>query len=236
METNTHQQQDLILIGTGVTALRILRFVRVHNLYNVVGFAVNEAYLKETEFGGLPVYALERLSEAQKRDCVFFIAVQWNHLNAQRRRMYEDACARGLHLVNLVSPMAAVCAATLEGENCWIQDFVVMQDGVHIGTNTFVAAGALLCHDTIVEPHTFIGAHAAVCGKCVIGEQTFVGVNATVFPGTHVGRKCIIGAGAVVRRHVPDFTRCSVAAETLVQKQYSESEVEEKLVSGRNVH
>lgn len=234
--SNREKQKDLILIGTGGTALRIMSFVQAHNLYRVVGFAVNEAYLKETEFAGLPVYALERLSEEQTRDCAFFIAVQWNYLNAQRRKMYEDACARGLRLVNLISPMSVVCAATLEGTNCWIQDFVVLQRGVRIGANTFVAAGAWVGNDTVVGPHVFIGAHASVCGKCVIGEQTFVGVNATVFPGSNVGRKCIVGAGAVVRRNVPDFTRCSVAPEALVQKQYSEDVIESKLVSGRNVH
>lgn len=231
-----NETQDLIIIGLGVTASRILQFVQAHRLYNVVGFAVNEAYLKETEFAGFPVYALERLTENQRRNCNFFIAVQWNRLNAQRRRMYEAVRAYGLRLVNLISPMSAVCAATLEGDNCWIQDFVVMQSGVRLGTDTFVAAGALLGNDTIVEPHTFIGAHAAICGKCVIGEQTFVGVNATVFPGTHVGRKCIIGAGAVIRRNVPDFTRCSVAPETLVQKTYTEEVIESKLVSGNNIH
>lgn len=229
-------KQDLILIGTGVTALRILDFVQTYRLFNVVGFAVNEAYMKEPIFAGLPVYSLERLSECQRRDCRFFVAVEWNHLNAHRRSLYEDACARGLSLVNLVSPMAAVSAATLCGDNCWIGDFVVLETGVQLGRNTFVESGAVVAHDCIIEPHSFIGIRAAVSGKCHIGEQSFIGVNATIFPGTHIGRKCIIGAGAVIRRNVPDFSRCSVAAETLVQKTYSEDEVESKLVSGKNIH
>ncbi|MCQ2366111.1 MAG: hypothetical protein MJ056_02965 [Akkermansia sp.] len=234
-QTLPHSKK-LIIIGIGSTGRRILNFVRAHRLYDVAGFAVNAAYKTADEFQGLPLHALEGLSERERREHCFFVAVQWNHLNAQRRHMYEECTGMGLELVNLISPLASTYAGEIRGRNCWIQDGVVLQTGAVVSEDTIVAAGALLGNDCSIGSHCFVGAHAAIGGMARIGEQTFVGINATVFPGTTVGRKCILGAATAIKRNVPDFSRYSTASDNIVIKTYTEEEVEDKLVSGRNIH
>lgn len=228
----SEKTKKLVIVGMGTTARRILRFVQGYNLYEVVGFAVNAAYKNCDEFFGFPVYALEELTEEQRREYCYFVAVQWNHLNAQRRHIFEECTAMGLELVNLISPLASTYAGEIRGVNCWIQDFVVMQTGAVVGDDCIVAAGALLGNESLVGSHCFIGAHGAVGGNAHIGEQCFVGINATVFPRVEIGKKCILGAATAVKRNVPDFSRYSTSSDNIVIKTYSEFEVEGKLVAG----
>lgn len=224
--------KKLMIVGMSTTARRVLKFVQGYNLYEVAGFAVNAAYKNCDEFLGFPVYALEDLTEEQRRGYCYFVAVQWNRLNSQRRHMFEECMTMGVELVNLISPLASIYAGEIRGVNCWIQDFVVMQTGAVVGADCIVAAGALLGNESLVESHCFIGVHAAVGGNAHIGEQCFVGINATVFPRVEVGKKCILGAATAVKRNVPDFSRYSTSSDNIVIKTYSESEIESKLIAG----
>ena len=66
--------------------------------------------------------------------------------------------------------------------------------GLHIGTNTYVAFGAVIfTHDMSRVLHT----------DTRIGSNCFVGANAIIMPGITVGDHCIVGSGAVVTHDVP---------------------------------
>lgn len=227
--------EKLIIIGTSSTARHAYSFVQYHHLFDVIGFAVHKDYLIQSSFCGLPVYPLEQLEMSLPlNDYSLFIAMLWNHLNADRRRVYDYCSSRGFHLANLVSPLAIV-RGTINGDNCWIHDNVVIQNDTIINSNTAIMQGSLVGSDCIIGAHCFLGAHSIVAGGCSIGEQSFVGLHATVFDDTHVGRKCIIGACTAVKRNVPDFTKYTSSSDSIVIKQYDEEVIESKLVFSKNV-
>jgi acetyltransferase-like isoleucine patch superfamily enzyme len=85
-----------------------------------------------------------------------------------------------------------------------------------------------------ISSHCFLGARSTIGGGSRIGEQTFVGMNCTVFDQTTVGRKCILGACTAVKRDVPDFSLYKTSSD-IVMMQYSENEIENKLLFKRNV-
>lgn len=228
--------ERLIIVGAGSTARLVMNFVRTHRLFEIAGFAVGSAYKGANEFEGIPLYALEELSARQRAECVFFVALMWNHCNADRRLLFETCTNMGLRLVNVISPLASIDGAAIRGTNCFVGDYAVIQPGAEICSNCYLDSGVFVAHDSRISQHCFLGAHAAIAGMARIGEQTFVGINATVFPGTTVGRKCILGAATAIKRNVPDFSRYSTASDNIVIKTYTEEEVEDKLVSGRNIH
>lgn len=225
----------LVIIGLSATSRLAYSFVQSHNLYDIIGFAVNEKYKDCDEFCGLPVFTLESLNEEVGFDDYYvFVAMLWNHLNADRRKVYEFCKQKGYKMANLISPLAVV-RSEISGDNCWLHDHVVIQNNTKLGSNIAIMQGTLIGADAEIESHCFFGAHSIFGGGCKIGEQSFVGLHATVFDDTLIGKKCIIGACAAVKRNLPDYTKCATASDNVKIKEYSPEEIENKLVFSKNV-
>ena len=137
-------------------------------------------------------------------------------------------------MINLVSPKSIIRGELL-GDNCWIHDFVILQNDAKLESDIAIMAYSLIGADTNVASHCFFGARSVLGGGSTIGEQSFVGINATVFDDTIIGKKCIIGACTAVKRNMPDFSRYVTKSEDIIVKQYSEDDIEEKLVFSKNV-
>ena len=228
--------KNLIIIGISETAWRAFVFVERYKLFNIIGFAADKQYIKEDTYYGKPVYAIEDLpNHMNVKEDYIFVAVLWNHLNADRRNLYERMKSYNIYkFASLVSPLASVFG--IIGENCWIRDFVVIQEDVHIGNNVFIKDCVIIGHRTIVKDHCFCGIKSTVCGSCIIGEQTYVGANALIFDCTTIGDKCLIGAGTNIKRDVPAYTRVKVLTELSQEtRTYAPDEIEGKWVSDKNV-
>ena len=223
-------KEKLIIVGLGTNARHVYEFVKYYELYEVVGFAVNSIYRTTDKFYGLPVYTLEDLT----KDFVVFVALLWNHLNRDRKQIYEYCKSKGYRMINLVSPKSIIRGELL-GDNCWIHDFVIIQNDAKLESDIAIMAYSLIGADTNVASHCFFGARSVLGGGSTIGEQSFVGINATVFDDTIIGKKCIIGACTAVKRNMPDFSRYVTKSEDIIVKQYSEDDIEEKLVFSKNV-
>ena len=228
--------EKLVIVGIGTNSRLALSFIKYHNLFNVIGFAVNKDYYTCDTFEGYPVYVLEELEDkiGSKDEYSLFISLLWNNLNSDRRKLYEYCKNKGFKLANLISPLAIV-RSEITGDNCWIQDQVVIQNDTKIGNNVAIMAGALIGADCNVASHCFFGAYSLLAGGCTLGEQSFIGLKATVFDDTKIGKKCIIGACTAVKRDMPDFSRYVTSSDNICIKQYDEDEIECKLMFKRNV-
>jgi sugar O-acyltransferase (sialic acid O-acetyltransferase NeuD family) len=223
---------NLIIIGLSNTANHVYSFVTYHKLFNVIGFAVNKEYRNSDTFKGLPVYDLESLNYQELGEYSVFIAMLWNRLNGDRQRLYDYCKEQGFRMANLISPLA-VLRSPINGDNCWIHDYVIVQNDSVIESDVAIMAGSLIGPKTKIGAHCFFGAQSVLGGSSTIGERSFVGIKATVFDGTKIGNKCIIGACAAVKRNMPDFSKWATVSDNVV-KQYAESEIEEKLMFSRN--
>ena len=225
----------IVIIGTSVAASNIFKFIEKYHLYEVEGFAVNREYKTEETYLGKPVFEIESLDQVidKTRDFIF-VAIQWNRLNADRRKVYEQLKSEGYRFANLVSPLASI-NGQLAGDNCWITDFVCIDTDAQIGNNVFVKVGAWVGDHALVSDHSFIGAKSTVGGGVKIGEQSFIGLGAIVFDDTTVGRKCIVGAATALKRNLPDCCVYKTGSDNYVMKEYPEDEIEQKLLFRKNV-
>lgn len=229
-------KQNLLIIGTSTTALHVYNFVNEYGLYNIIGFAVDREYIKEKTFLDLPVFAMDEIEEKiDKNNDFLFVAMLWNRLNSDRRKIYEQLKSKGFQFANIISPTAKV-RGILEGENCWIHDYVIIQNEAIIGTNVAMMAFTLIGAHCEIGAHCFFGAKSTVGGGCKIGEQTFVGINTTIFDDRIVGKKCIVGACTALKRDLSDFSSCKTDIDSMVIKTYDENIVESKLVFSENRH
>ena len=151
----------LIIIGASDAAKQIYSLITFHKMCEVVGFAVNKEFRTSDSFLGLPVYDLEHLNEEVEGDFGVFVAIQWSHLNADRRKVFEYCCSQGYKLVNIISPTAIV-RSEITGRNCFIDDFVIIKNDVIIEDNVWIGAGATILKGVTIGKGAVVGAGAVV--------------------------------------------------------------------------
>lgn len=225
---------NLIIVGISKTAIHLYSFVTYHKMFNVIGFAVNKEYKTVDSFCGLPVYCLETIKTEVQKDFYVFIAVLWNHLNRDRKILYNYCRNQELKLTNIVSPLA-ILRSPLTGDNCWIHDYVIIQNSTTIEADVAIMGGSLIGANAHIGAHCFFGAHSVLGGGSSIGESSFVGIKATIFDDVIIGKKCIIGACTAIKRNMPNYSKYSTSSENIVIKQYTEDLIENKLVFSKNV-
>lgn len=225
----------LIIVGTSSTANVVYKFIRKYKLFDVVGFAVNESYKNEDKFCGLPVYSLENLHLIiDKVNDYLFVAIQWNNLNADRRKVFENLKQQGYRFANIISPNAII-DGRIEGENCWICDQVIINFDSVVYDNTFIKTGAYVSDNVSIGPHCFIGARALLGGGVIVGAQSFIGLSATVFDDVCVGDKCIVGATTAVKRNLENYSVIKTKMTNCEIRCYSTEIIESKLQFRKNV-
>lgn len=229
---------NLVIIGIADTADRVVSFVERYKLFNIIGCAVDEKYVpptNETILGGekRSVWPLSKLNEyVDIENTYLFVAVLWNHLNADRKNLYLHVKSLWLNakFANIISPKASVRTDKM-GENCLIDDYVVIHERAEIGSDVIIVANSFIAPYAIVSNHVFVAPHAIILGGAKVMSQTMVGTRVIVLNKVEIGEKCLIGAGAIVKKDVPKFCVVKNMSTQDCIKQYNESEIENKWVA-----
>lgn len=200
-------EQKLIIVGAGKFAEIAYEYFTHDSSYEVVGFAVEKAYIQETEFCGLPVVPLEEITAHYDPAAHFvYVAIVFNKLNRIRTRLVQDMKDKGYRLASYVSSRAFVWKNVALGEHCFIFEDNTVQPFVTIGDNVILWSGNHIGHHSTIEDNVFISSHVVVSGSCTIGRNSFLGVNATFADALRLGADCWIGPGTVITKNLPDNT------------------------------
>lgn len=192
-------KKQLVIFGSSDIGELAYYYFSTDSNYEVVAFALDENYIKDTEFCGLPVVPFEDVAKKYPPDSHdFFIALGYSKLNAVRKEKFLAAKEMGYKLVSFVSSRATVLNEGRIGENCFIFEDNTIQPFVTIGNNVTLWSGNHIGHHSVIHDHTFIASHVVVSGGVEIGEQCFIGVNATLRDHIKVGDRCVVGAGALL--------------------------------------
>jgi sugar O-acyltransferase (sialic acid O-acetyltransferase NeuD family) len=199
--------QQIIVFGTGEIA-ELADFYFTHDSeFEVVGFTVDGAYVKEAEFRGRPVLPFEQIGEKFPPERFgIFIAVSYAKLNAVRADKVAAARANGYRIVSYLSSRATVFPGFEPKENCFILEDNTIQPFVSIGANVTLWSGNHIGHHSIIEDDVFLASQVVVSGGVRVGQGSFVGVNVTIRDHVSIGKKCVLGAGALVLEDQPDFS------------------------------
>lgn len=228
---NDMEKQNLLIVGTSVTARSIYKYVVDYELFNLLGFVVDSEYKTCDTYCDMPVYTFDALPAGfNKEEDFLFIAMEWDRLNATRRKVYLRLKDEGYKLANIISPHAIIHGNVL-GDNCWITDGVIIENDVNIHEDVMIKSRATIAHLSTIEAHCFVGANSFLAGGVHVGEQTYIGISATIFNSVNIGRKCLVGACTYVKRHLPDFSVIKTKNDEFVIKQYDEEEIENKLLA-----
>ena len=191
----------IIIFGTGDIAQIAKYYFDIDSPHEVVAFTVNEAYINQKEFEGLPVVAFENIeNEYPSSEFQLFIALSYTNLNKIREQKYNQAKEKGYSLVSYISSKCSYMSQFPCGDNCFIFEDNTIQPFVKIGDNVTLWSGNHIGHHSTIESHNFISSHVVISGHCLIGRNSFLGVNATLHNNVVIGPENILAAGAIVSK------------------------------------
>ncbi len=191
--------RDLVIVGDSSFAEVAHEYFTEDSNYRVAAFAVERAHLRRNDLLGLPVLALEDLTQAFPCDRhEVYVALVYSELNRLRTRLVRAVEAMGYGLASFVSPHARVSPSARLGRHCFVFEDNVIQPYVSVGDNAVLWSGNHIGHHSTLGNNCFISSHVVVSGHCEIGENCFLGVNAAVANNVHIAKDCWIGPGVVI--------------------------------------
>jgi sugar O-acyltransferase (sialic acid O-acetyltransferase NeuD family) len=191
----------LVVFGMGDSGELAHHYFRHDSEHEVVAFTVDAAYIKESQFLGLPVIPFEDVPKTYRPDeFKMFIAVGYNKMNQVRTTKYFRAKEMGYDLVSYVSSRATFLSEAPVGDNCFILEDNTIQPFVRIGNNVTLWSGNHIGHHSVIEDHCFLASQIVVSGRVRIGPYCFIGVNVSLRNAITIAPHTLLGAGAIIMK------------------------------------
>ena len=191
--------EKIIIFGAGQLA-QLAHFYLTHDSsYKVVAFTVNQEFIKEEKFLGLPVEPFEEIEKGFPPEMFgMVIAVGYSNLNKTRAEKFNAAKVKGYKLISYINSKTILWSDTIIGENCFIFENTTIQPFVKIGDNVIIWSGSHIGHHSVIGNHCFIAPDVSISGNVKVEEHCFLGINSTIINGVTIARENIIGAGALI--------------------------------------
>ncbi len=139
------------LFGTGAHARKAFHIAMLGG--DSVAAFVDEEPDAQAPVPGVPVWSSQLLATMPPGD--LFVAIGRTEV---RRRLMDEAAARGWRLPPLVHPGASVAPDAVLGEGVLVAAGAVVESGTHIGRGGIVDIGVLVDHDCTVAEFTHLRA------------------------------------------------------------------------------
>lgn len=194
----------VVIFGNSEIAEIAHFYLKADSEHEIVGFTVDEAYLKEESFHKLSVVPYETLEEFYTpEEYKLFIPISYKKVNKLRAEKYYNAKERGYSFISYISSKAAYYGTPV-GENTFIFENNVIQPFTSIGNNCIIWSGNHIGHHSVIKDHCFLASQIVVSGAVTVEEYTFIGVNATLRDNIKIGKENVIGAGSVILKDTQD--------------------------------
>jgi sugar O-acyltransferase (sialic acid O-acetyltransferase NeuD family) len=190
--------KKIIVFGAGEIAQLAHYYFSKQGTYEVCAFSVDDEYLTQNTFCGLPVVPLSLLTnEFPPARYGAFAALSYARMNALRAEKYAELKAMGYSIVSYISPQCTRLTEEI-GENCFILEDNTLQPFSRIGNNVTLWSGNHIGHHAQIEDNCFITSHVVISGGVKVGKNCFIGVNATLRDHITLGEGTMVGAGAIL--------------------------------------
>lgn len=196
----------VVIIGAGGHAREVAEILihqaRERDGPQVLGFVVDNPEGHGAEVGRLPVLGDWSWFEGADRDGLAVICAVG--LPQVRKRLIEQAEARGLPFASAVSPLAYLSPEAEVGEGGMVFPHSFVSAGSAIGSHSIVNVGVSVSHETRVSRYGTLSPGVRLAGNVTVGEGCYLGVGASVIDGASIGEWAIVGGGSCVTEDLPD--------------------------------
>jgi sugar O-acyltransferase (sialic acid O-acetyltransferase NeuD family) len=193
--------KQIVIFGTGRAAATATRYFQADTLHEIVGYTVDASYLKENEFSGRPVIAVESIArEFPPGDVYAFVPMGAARMNGIRTEKYTLLKSFGYRFVSYVHSSNDVYEKGAVGENCFILERQTINYDCAIGNNVMMWSGCHIGDGARIGDNCFLGSHVVVNGFVEVGAGCYLASNCTIAHRVKVGPQSFIGANALIGR------------------------------------
>ncbi len=196
---------SIIIFGTAQLAELAHYYFTKDSPYDVKGFTLDDDYVREDIFLGLPVIPSSEVTKVcPPSNHKMFVAIGYSQMNQLRAAKFRAALEMGYELPGYISSRCTILTEKLIGRNCFILEDNTIQPFVEIGDNVVLWSGNHIGHHSVIEDHCFLTSHVVVSGNCHIGSHSFLGVNATLRNELTLGKATFVGMGVVMHKNTQE--------------------------------
>lgn len=199
------KKHKLVIVGDSAFAEIAYEYFTYDSSYQVVGFSVEQEFLKRESLFELPVVPFEKVEEVfSPQEHEVYVATVYTQLNRLRTRLCTQAKDKGFGLANYISSKAFIWRNVQIGEHCFIFEGNVIQPFVRLGNNIVMWSGNHIGHHSVIKDNCFVSSHVVISGFVEVEENCFLGVNSTIVNNVKIGKDCWLGPNVTIVRDVPD--------------------------------
>lgn len=196
------KSKKIVVFGYGTFAEIILQYLTDDSEYEVVAFTLDDEYIKEDTYLGLPMVPFSIIEKIYpSEDHFMHVGLSYTNLNHLREDRYHEAKSKGYTLPTYISSKATILTKYPIGDNCFIFENNTIQPFVKIGNNVILWSGNHIGHHGEIQDHNFISSHVVISGQCLIKPNCFIGVNSTIAHGVIIETENLIGAGSYIAKN-----------------------------------
>jgi sugar O-acyltransferase (sialic acid O-acetyltransferase NeuD family) len=207
MNNSTESKKKKVVVFGALDTAELAHYYLEHDSdYDVVAFTVNQEYLNEQTFKGLPIVPFEEVENLYPPDQNYFFApMTARKMNTLREKIYNDAKLKGYEFISYVSSKATTFGNHI-GENCFILEDNTLQPFTSIGNNVVLWSGNHIGHHGRIDDHVFFTSHVVLSGHCHVKSHCFLGVNATVRDYTCLEEGTLVAMGACITKDTEEWS------------------------------
>ena len=189
----------VVLFGCGRGADVAYRYLKGDTQHDIIGFTVDEAFIKSDTFHDLPLVPFDSVeryfSPSEYRMLVLLCYQDMNHLRAAK---YLQAKDKGYEFISYIHSSVYSLENLDVGENCFIMENQSLNLDVKIGNNVVMWSCNHIGDFSIVGDHVWISSHVSVAGGVTIKEYSFVGIHASISNNVILSPETLVGAGTFI--------------------------------------
>lgn len=135
-----------------------------------------------------------------------FVGVGGATSNQARANVYHLLSAIGFSLPPLVARSAHLGMESTLGEATYLFPGASVGPAVRIGNNCIINQNVVIAHDSVIGDHVHLAPNAVVAGHCRVGTMSTIGMCATVMNQINVGENCLIHNNVALTQDVATDT------------------------------
>lgn len=192
--------KKLLIYGINQFAEMMKYYIEQQNKYEIEAFVMEQKYITEKYFCGLPIVAFEDVSIIYpSNNYEIFLAIGYREMNQIRSKKFYEFKELGYTISSYISEKAIINTNSL-GEGNIILENVIIGPFTQIGTGNIIWSGVNIAHHNIVGNFNFIALSSSVAGNVIIKDNCFIGNNATIKNGVTINDLTLIGAGCYISK------------------------------------
>lgn len=117
-----------------------------------------------------------------------------------------------------IGALTTVCSGTIEPTI--IEDFVKIDDHVHIA------------HNVKIDKNSIITAGSIICGSVKVGNNTWISPNSTIINGCNIGNRSVVGLGARVLEDVAEGETVMNEGAENIKKALRFKKIKNEMING----